>query len=301
MEPSAEACTVLADPGQLEQVVMNLCVNARDAMPQGGDLALHTQRLVIDQEFCALHPWARPGEFVCLTVADSGVGMSAETQARIFEPFFTTKELGRGTGLGLAVVYGIVKQHGGMIHVYSEPERGTAFRVYLPFVNQAVIHRPKEAPRQLVGGTETLLLAEDDRVLRNATAKLLARLGYRIIPVETGREALDTIVALGGEIDLAILDVVMPELNGRTVFDIARGSFPRLRFLFTTWAGFSRWRWRCCTSRTASPTWREPCGGPSRPARPSLCPAPAASPSPAHPTSASRRSSTPWSARTWRS
>jgi two-component system, cell cycle sensor histidine kinase and response regulator CckA len=234
LQPAAEPCTVMADPGQLEQVLMNLCVNARDAMPGGGQLSLLTQRLVIDQEFCALHPWARPGDFVCLTVSDSGVGMSAETQARIFEPFFTTKELGRGTGLGLSVVYGIVKQHEGMIHVYSEVGHGTTFRIYLPFVNQAATPRQQEPVRQPVGGTETLLLAEDDRVLRNATAKLLSRLGYRIIPVATGREALDTIVAFGSEIDLAILDVVMPEMNGRTVFDIARSRFPKLRFLFTT-------------------------------------------------------------------
>jgi two-component system, cell cycle sensor histidine kinase and response regulator CckA len=234
LEPAAEPCTVMGDPGQLEQILMNLCVNARDAMPEGGELTLQTERRVLDQEFCTLHPWARPGAFVCLTVADTGVGMSQETQARIFEPFFTTKELGRGTGLGLAVVYGIVKQHGGMIHVYSEVERGTTFRIYLPFVNQAATEPVKEAPRKVVGGTETVLLAEDDRVLRNATAKLLARLGYRIIPVSTGREALDTITALGEEIDLAILDVVMPELNGRAVFDSARERFPRLRFLFTT-------------------------------------------------------------------
>ncbi len=234
MKPAGEPCTVLADPGQLEQVLMNLCVNSRDAMPEGGELALHTQRLAVDQEFCTLHPWARPGEFVCLTVADTGGGMSAETQARIFEPFFTTKELGRGTGLGLAVVYGIVKQHGGMIHVYSELQRGTTFRIYLPFVNETATTRPKEEQTQPVGGSETLLLAEDDRVLRNATATLLSRLGYRIIPVGTGKEALDTIIALGTEIDLAILDVVMPEMNGRTVFDIARGNFSDLRFLFTT-------------------------------------------------------------------
>jgi len=234
MQPAAQPCTVLADPGQLEQVLMNLCVNARDAMPEGGNLALQTQRIVIDEEFCALHPWARLGEFVCLTVSDSGVGMDAETQARIFEPFFTTKELGRGTGLGLAVVYGIVKQHGGLINVYSEPQRGTTFRIYLPFVDEAAIPRPTEAPRQPVGGTETLLLAEDDRVLRNATAKLLARLGYRIIPVGTGREALDAIKALGREIDLAILDVMMPEMTGQMVFESARASFPALRFLFTT-------------------------------------------------------------------
>ena len=234
MHPAVEPCTVMADPGQLEQVLMNLCVNARDAMPEGGELTLRTERRTLDDEFCTLHPWARPGEFVCLTVADSGVGMSAETQARIFEPFFTTKELGRGTGLGLSVVYGIVRQHGGMIHVYSEIERGTTFRIYLPFIREAAAEPVREAPRTLVGGTETLLLAEDDRVLRNATAKLLARLGYRIIPVATGREALDTITALGEEIDLAILDVVMPEMNGRAVFDAAREGFPKLRFLFTT-------------------------------------------------------------------
>jgi two-component system, cell cycle sensor histidine kinase and response regulator CckA len=234
MEPTTGPCTVLGDPGQLEQVLMNLCVNARDAMPEGGDLVLQTGRLEIDQEFCLLHPWARPGEFVCLTVADTGQGMSAETQARIFEPFFTTKEIGRGTGLGLSVVYGIVRQHGGMINVYSEPDRGTTFRIYLPFADQRAVPRVKEEATAPVGGDETILLAEDDRVLRNATAKLLARLGYRIIPVANGREALDTIVALSGQIDLAILDVVMPEMNGRTVFDHAHDRFPKLRFVFTT-------------------------------------------------------------------
>jgi CheY-like chemotaxis protein len=227
-------CIVMADPGQVEQVLMNLCVNARDAMPEGGQIALRIDRTVIDQEFCALHPWARPGDFVCLTVADTGVGMSAETQARIFEPFFTTKEPGRGTGLGLAVVYGIVRQHGGMVHVYSEPGEGTTFRLYFPYVEREVSQATPAPSAESLGGRETILLAEDDRVLRNATARLLSRLGYRIVPVATGKEALDSINALGAEIDLAILDVVMPELSGRAVFDVARAKFPQLRFLFTT-------------------------------------------------------------------
>ncbi|HEY7612482.1 MAG TPA: chemotaxis protein CheW [Gemmatimonadales bacterium] len=228
------SCVVMADPGQLEQALMNLCVNARDAMPDGGRIALRVDRTVIDQDFCALHPWAREGEFVCLTVADTGVGMSAETQARIFEPFFTTKEPGRGTGLGLAVVYGIVRQHGGMVQVSSEPGQGTTFRLYFPYAAQEVGDDQPEPPADSIGGDETILLAEDDRVLRNATARLLSRLGYRIVPVATGKEALDTIHALGAEIDLAILDLVMPELNGRTVFDAVRTRFPQLRFLFTT-------------------------------------------------------------------
>ena len=234
LETSTEPCVVDADPGQLEQVLMNLCVNARDAMPDGGQIALRVDRTAMDEDFCALHPWARPGEFVCLTVADSGSGMSPETQARIFEPFFTTKEPGRGTGLGLAVVYGIVRQHGGMIHVYSEPDQGTTFRIYLPFADRAVTRSSAERPTESLGGTETILLAEDDRVLRNATVKLLTRLGYRLVPVATGKEALESIEALGGELDLAILDLVMPGMGGRAVFDAARSRFPGLRFIFTT-------------------------------------------------------------------
>jgi PAS domain S-box-containing protein len=234
MHPSVEPCTVLGDAGQLEQVIMNLCVNARDAMPAGGDLSLRTQRVSLDHDFVALHPWARRGEFVCLTVADSGVGMDWETQARIFEPFFTTKEPGAGTGLGLAVVHGIVKQHGGIVHVYSEPERGTTFRIYLPFVDEAATAAKAPQPQALERGSETLLLAEDDQVLRKFTTKLLERLGYTVLPAATGREALDIIADRGHEIEMAILDVVMPEVNGQAVFERTRTAFPNLRFLFTT-------------------------------------------------------------------
>ena len=234
MRPASTATTVLADPGQLEQVLVNFCTNARDALPDGGELALITERVIIDDDFCATHPWARPGDYVRLTVSDTGTGMDAATQARIFEPFFTTKELGRGTGLGLAMVYGIVKQHGGLIHVYSEVGKGTTFRVYLPFhVEGPDPVRPPVAG-DAVGGTETILLAEDDAVLRGAAHKLLERLGYRVITAANGREALDAITKHGDAIHLVMLDVVMPEISGPDVVQAARSGHPRLRFLLTT-------------------------------------------------------------------
>ncbi|MDP3911502.1 MAG: ATP-binding protein, partial [Gemmatimonadales bacterium] len=162
LEETPDQTTVSSDPGQFEQVLMNLCVNARDAMPRGGELAVLTERVLIDEEFCATHPWARPGDYVRLTVSDTGIGMDAATQARIFEPFFTTKAMGRGTGLGLAVVYGIVKQHGGLIHVYSEPGKGTSFRIYFPFRAEVPEALAPEDAGELVGGSERILLAEDD-------------------------------------------------------------------------------------------------------------------------------------------
>jgi PAS domain S-box-containing protein len=234
MRLTPDPATVVADPGQLEQVVMNLCVNARDAMPKGGELALLTDRVVIDEEFCATHPWARPGDYVRLTVSDTGAGMDEATRARIFEPFFTTKELGRGTGLGLAVVYGVVKQHAGLIHVYSEPGRGTTFKIYLPFSAEAAEAQAPEAATALAGGTETILLAEDDDALRRTATRLLERLGYRVIPVANGHEALETLRARGGAIQLAMLDVVMPQLGGPAVFERIQGRFPGLRVLFMT-------------------------------------------------------------------
>src|SRR5712691_9560495 len=158
LRQTSSPATVLVDPGQFEQILMNLCVNARDAMPRGGELAILTERITLDEEFCTIHPWARPGDYVGLTVSDTGTGMDAATQARIFEPFYTTKEMGRGTGLGLAVVYGIVKQHAGLIHVYSEPEKGTAFRIYLPFYSATPVALAAEPVRELVGGNETILL-----------------------------------------------------------------------------------------------------------------------------------------------
>jgi nitrogen-specific signal transduction histidine kinase/CheY-like chemotaxis protein len=231
---SSARCTVAADPGQLEQIVMNLCVNARDAMPGGGELAILTERVVVDREFCVTHPWAREGDYVRLTVSDTGAGMDAATQARIFEPFFTTKEMGRGTGLGLAVVYGIVKQHQGLIHVYSEPEKGTAFRIYLPFTSEGVMVATPRPRAELRRGSETILLAEDDAALRATVARLLERLGYRVQVAGTGSKALELLTDGGASFDLAILDVVMPELGGQAVFEQVQAQRPNMQFLFTT-------------------------------------------------------------------
>jgi two-component system cell cycle sensor histidine kinase/response regulator CckA len=229
-----EPTTVIADPGQLEQVLLNLCINARDAMPSGGELAILTERVTLDREFRDLHPWAEEGDYVLLMVSDTGTGMPVEVQARIFEPFFTTKETGRGTGLGLAVVYGIVKQHGGMIHVYSEPGQGTTFRIYLPFnaVGPAAASAVVSTP--LPTGQGMVLLAEDDEVLRSTTSKLLARLGYEPVVAADGREALALLEREGGRIQLAILDVVMPELGGPAVAERAQERWPHLRYVFTS-------------------------------------------------------------------
>jgi two-component system cell cycle sensor histidine kinase/response regulator CckA len=234
LDLTQEPATVMADPGQIEQLAMNLCVNARDAMPDGGELTVQTERVWLDEAFAVVHPWASPGEYVRLTITDTGVGMDAATQQRIFEPFFTTKEAGEGTGLGLAVVYGIVKQHGGLIHVYSEPGQGTAFRVYLPFRTEAAEPAAVPIPQRLARGTGTILLAEDDDSLRVTATKLLEHLGYRVIPVANGQEAVDLLTRLGREIDAAILDVVMPGLAGPAVFEQVRHKHPTLRFLFTT-------------------------------------------------------------------
>jgi len=231
---TSDPLVVQADPGQLEQVLMNLCVNARDAMPEGGEVAVLTERVSIDEEFCVTHPWARPGEYARLTVSDTGTGMDFATQARIFEPFFTTKELGRGTGLGLAVVYGIVKQHGGLIHVYSEPGKGTAFRVYFPLHDLAPEPITAANAPEVKGGTETILLAEDDGVLRVTVKKLLERLGYQVIAVANGEEAVEALAERGDAIRLAVVDVVMPKLGGLQVFEQVHARYPGLSFIFAT-------------------------------------------------------------------
>jgi PAS domain S-box-containing protein len=232
---TAEATTVQGDPGQLEQVLMNLSVNGRDAMTQGGELAILTDRILIDPEFCVTHPWARPGSYVRLTVSDTGNGMDAETQRRIFEPFFTTKAIGRGTGLGLAVVYGIIKEHAGLIHVYSEVGKGTAFRVYLPLLESEVPPTALPVPSTImVGGTESILLTEDDDALRATSSRILTGLGYQVIAAANGEEALRLLETRGQEIHLAIIDVVMPGISGRQVYDQLRPRFPDLHVLFTT-------------------------------------------------------------------
>ncbi|HEY6838591.1 MAG TPA: PAS domain S-box protein [Geobacteraceae bacterium] len=229
-----EVYTVLADTGQIEQVLMNLATNARDAMPRGGELAINTSVTHLDREFIRTHGYGEPGEYALLCVSDSGTGMDEATAQRIFEPFFTTKDVGKGTGLGLSVAYGIVKQHNGYITCYSEPGNGTTFRIYLPAVNAEIAARdetPGEAPR---GGTETILLAEDDHQVRVLTRKLLERFGYTVIEATDGKEALAKFLTHGGEIDLAILDVIMPEKNGRDVYEEMVALKPGLKALFTS-------------------------------------------------------------------
>jgi two-component system cell cycle sensor histidine kinase/response regulator CckA len=223
-----------ADPAQIEQVLMNLCLNARDAMPEGGQLIIETQNVEIEEEYCRLHPYARQGSYVLLAVSDTGVGMDAATAERVFEPFFTTKEVGKGTGLGLATVYGIVKQHGGFIHLYSEPGKGTTFRIYLPAGDGAPEPREPRSEEQTPRGTETILLAEDNDGLREAAQEMLERLGYRVILATNGVEAVQLFNANSGKIDLVILDVVMPELSGPAAYLQMAAIQPDLRVVFAT-------------------------------------------------------------------
>ncbi len=224
----------MVDPGQIEQVLMNLCLNARDAMPQGGRLIIETQNIEIDQEFCRVHSYAREGSFILLSVSDSGVGMDTATAERIFEPFFTTKEMGKGTGLGLATVYGVVKQHEGFIHLYSEPGRGTTFRVYLPAGTGTAEPRQPKRDEQVPKGTETILLAEDNEGLREAAKEMLERLGYHVILASNGTEAVQIFTKNPGQFDLIILDVVMPTVSGPLAFSQMTAVRADLRVLFST-------------------------------------------------------------------
>lgn len=226
---------VRADPTQVEQVLMNLCINARDAMPEGGSLIIETSRISFDVEACKLQPLAHPGDYVLLSVTDTGTGMDAATLDRIFEPFFTTKELGKGTGLGLATVYGIVRQHGGFVHVYSELGTGTTFRVYVPVSNAAVAAKERlDETGKVQGGTETLLVAEDHEGLRQLAVEKLTKLGYKVIAAADGEEAVNEFRRHEAEIDLALLDVVLPKLNGPEIYSRICASRPDLPVVFAT-------------------------------------------------------------------
>jgi PAS domain S-box-containing protein len=211
---------VWADPGQLEQVLINLAVNARDAMPDGGTLTIDTSRA--------------PGECVLVTVADTGIGMTPEVVARIFEPFFTTKEQGKGTGLGLSTVYGIVTQAGGRIQVNSKPEAGTTFEVYLPITTALAAGSPADpGPQRLAPGTETILLVEDDPAVRTLTERILRTAGYRVLTGVDGHHALEIVRANSG-IGLLVTDVIMPGMNGRQLADRVTAVLPGLPVIFTS-------------------------------------------------------------------
>ncbi len=226
--------TVRADRGQIEQILMNLCVNARDAMPDGGTITIKTENAHLNQAYCENHSWAEPGLFTLLSVTDTGCGMDEATVQQVFDPFFTTKELGQGTGLGLATVYGLAQQHQGMVHVQSEVAKGTTFKVYLPLVEgpaAAVVHRIEgPVPR----GTETILLAEDDEMVRELTEVFLERAGYTVLTAADGEEAWHLFEEHASEIDLALLDVMMPKLGGGAVFERIRAARPDVRVLFAS-------------------------------------------------------------------
>ena len=223
-----------ADPGQLEQVVLNLAVNARDAMPRGGRLTIETANVELDEAFAARHAGAAPGEYVGITVSDTGEGMDAATAERVFEPFFTTKPAGEGTGLGLSTVYGIVKQTGGSIWVYSEPGHGTTFRVYLPRVWDRTAEREARTPPPRAAGEGTVLVVEDNATVRDLVAELLEQFGYTVVTAANGDEALSIAAAHEASIDLLVTDVVMPGMSGQELAAALTASRPGLQVLFTS-------------------------------------------------------------------
>ncbi len=234
--PGPDLGRVRVDPGQIEQVLMNLAVNARDAMPDGGKLTIETANVVFDARYAQRHSDVAPGSYVLLAVTDTGVGMTPEVRARVFEPFFTTKGTGRGTGLGLATCFGIVKQSGGHITVYSEPGHGTTFKIYLPRVEDQLDTAPSVTDSSGArGGQETVLLVEDEPAVRELASLILGDLGYRVVTASNGVDALRIAEACeAGEIDLLLTDVVMPEMGGKELADRLLSHHRNLRVLYTS-------------------------------------------------------------------
>jgi PAS domain S-box-containing protein len=224
---------IKADPGHVEQAIVNLAVNARDAMPMGGHLRIETSNVALDEHYAKTHMGVKPGEFTMIAVSDDGHGMDAETRRHIFEPFFTTKEKGKGTGLGLATVYGIVKQTGGDIWVYSEPGQGTTFKLYFPRVLEPLSESSGADPSATRrSGGETVLVVEDEQAVRDLTVRILQQLGYTILTASSGAQALEISAAHEGHIDLLLTDVVMPNMSGRQLADQILESRPDTRILF---------------------------------------------------------------------
>jgi len=223
---------VRADPNQIEQVIMNLVVNARDAMPTGGRLTIETGNVLLDERYSAEHLGARPGPTVLLAVTDTGHGMDRATLARVFEPFFTTKEPGRGTGLGLSTVFGIVKQSEGGIWAYSEPGLGATFKIYLPMTPEDAADLPRQAQRPELSGKETILLVEDDEQVRTLACNILTRHGYTVHTARNGKDALEVAGRLQGPLDLLLTDVVMPTMGGRVLSEHLARTHPETKVLF---------------------------------------------------------------------
>ncbi len=232
--PKTSTAIVEADAGQLDQIVMNLAVNARDAMPHGGKLIIETAMSEFDETFAREHPTMTAGRYVMLAISDNGVGMDEGTRARIFEPFFTTKEMGKGTGLGLATVYGIVKQSGGHIWVYSEPTRGTTFKIYLPSAEHKLGTAPEAQAEELPARREgtTILLAEDDSIMRRLTRKMLEQHGYDVLEAADGKAALDVLGTDHATVDLVLTDVVMKGMSGPELVLRVIGEHPKMRVVY---------------------------------------------------------------------
>jgi two-component system, cell cycle sensor histidine kinase and response regulator CckA len=231
--PDREPISVKMDPSQLDQILANLCVNARDAIRDTGKITIETTHVVIDEEYCAGHLGVLPGEYVQVTVSDDGSGMDSETVAMVFEPFFTTKALGKGTGLGLATVYGVVTQNNGFINVYSEPGHGTSFKIYLPrYLEKTAGPTDRARADQPAGGSETILLVEDEPAILTVATMMLEQLGYIVIPASTPGQAIRLATEHSGGIDLLMTDVVMPEMNGRDLAKSLLALYPDLRRLF---------------------------------------------------------------------
>lgn len=223
---------IMADKGQIEQVLMNLTINAKDAMPDGGELTIKTDKVYIDKEFVSKHGYGKPGEYAHITISDTGMGMDEDTKRRIFEPFFTTKEIGKGTGLGLAIVYGIIKQHNGYIDVYSENRKSTAFEIYLPFAGSKDGESQATVLPLAKGGTETILLADDDDAMRKIIREALKEAGYKVVEAVDGEEALRVFNENIARIGLAVLDVIMPKKNGMEVYEEIKRIDPDGKVLF---------------------------------------------------------------------
>ncbi len=232
-KPGESLGLVSMDPSQLDQILTNLFVNARDAIADTGKVTIETENVVFDEAYCRLHPTLAPGEYVMLAVSDNGCGMNAETLAHLFEPFFTTKEMDRGTGLGLAMIYGIVKQNKGYIDVYSEPGQGSTFKIYLPRIRENTVATPKEdAANSVAQGNEVILLVEDEPMVLDMTTRMLEFNGYKVLSAATPGKAIDLAQEYVGDIHLLLTDVVMPEMNGRALSRKLLSLHPKLKCLF---------------------------------------------------------------------
>jgi signal transduction histidine kinase/CheY-like chemotaxis protein len=225
--------TAEVDRGQIEQVLLNLYVNAWQAMSNGGDLYLQTENVILDRSYVKPYK-VEPGRYVKISVSDTGVGIDKKTQERIFEPFFTTKEMGRGTGLGLASVYGIIKSHSGYINVYSENERGTIFTIYLPASAKEVFIEEEGSPAMLIKGTGTILLIDDEKMILDIGLELLEELGYTVLSAMNGQEAIDVFQKDQDNIDLVIMDMIMPGMGGGETFDRLKEINPEVKVLLSS-------------------------------------------------------------------